>query len=83
VGFNLNLPGVRCGSCLCIQHPDIVEKRRKAFGDNLRTYLAAAQKVDAGSQGNGVESNRLAEDGDVEGEGVVGGYSLRRRTTPS
>ena len=75
----------------CAQHPDLVEKRRKAFGDNLRTYLVAAQSgkeaplSDSPHQGvNGVipEDGPVAEDGDgAEQQQHGDGYRLRRRGT--
>ncbi len=75
---------------VCSQHPDLIEKRRKAFGDNLRTYLIAAQAAkeapasDGPHQGvNGVipEGEPGLEDGDDDERRPADGYQLRRRGT--
>lgn len=72
----------------CLQHPDLVEKRRKAFGDNLRTYLVAAQqrKAALAAQSDGAPANGPvlgAKDGDPDSEADMDGSSMRRRTAPS
>ncbi len=81
----------------CAQHPDLVEKRRKAFGDNLRTYLVSDQAgVKAAGNGStrpGGVNGMIREDEPGDGsEGAGGGdgdgserhsdsYNLRRRGT--
>ena len=80
----------------CAQHPDLVEKRRKAFGDNLRTYLITAQAGDKGGLDNGSTrpgvNGVIREDGPEEPESAGAGdgdgsgrhsdsYNLRRRGT--
>ena len=72
-----------------------MEKRRKAFGDNLRTYLVSAQ-AGAKAAGNGGTSpgavNGISREDELAGEPEGGGdgdgderntdsYNLRRRGT--
>ena len=76
---------------LCAQHPDLVEKRRKAFGDNLRTYLVSGTAGDeaAGNGGtlpgvNGVIREDEPHESETAGDGdgrQSDSYNLRRRGT--
>ena len=65
-----------------LQHPDLVEKRRKAFGDNLRAYLAASQQKGGGAQSPEAPSDGSLEGahpGDQQGAAQANGPNLRRR----
>lgn len=81
--------GTAVSSNPCAQHPDLVEKRRKAFGDNLRTYLVAAKAgkgPDDGSPLHGVNGVIKEDEPGPEGDSgaddqQADGYNLRRRGT--
>ena len=63
-----------------------MEKRRKAFGDNLRTYLVAEKGIGHGSHPPGINGVIREDEPESQGLGEAGerhedGYNLRRRGT--